>query len=90
MLKSNCNSELDISSMEHIHCEENFCFQITVGASPASTPWQDACLMLRQESVAAWQLWQHFTSSKLRELAKTKLCYPQNLSSLLQSIPVRR
>jgi len=61
--------------------------KITVGASPASTPWQDACLMLRQESVAAWQLWQRFTFSKLRELAKTKLCYPQNLSSLLQSIP---
>lgn len=66
------------------------CLQITVGASPASTPWQVACLMLRQESVAAWQLWQRFTSTKLQELTKTKLCYPQNLSNLLQSIPVRQ
>jgi hypothetical protein len=91
MVKTNCTAELDVSTVERRHFEDNFfCLQITVGAPPASTPWQDVCLMLRQESVATWQLWQHFISIKLQELSKTKLCYSQNLSNLLHSIPVRQ
>ncbi|PSN54283.1 hypothetical protein C0J52_06981 [Blattella germanica] len=59
----------------------------TVVGALASTPWQDACLLLRQESVAAWQLWQKSVFHKLQDLAKKKLLYPQQLRSLLHTVP---
>jgi hypothetical protein len=74
----------------HLHSRDFFCLKIVVGALPASTPWQDACLLLRQESVATWQQWQYLISNKLQELMKSELCYPQHLCSLLHCIPVRR
>ncbi|GFG34353.1 hypothetical protein Cfor_08794, partial [Coptotermes formosanus] len=74
-------------NLQKCFCLSQNSTNLKASAPSTSTPWQDACLMLRQESVATWQLWQHFISVKLRELAKTKLCYPQNLGSLLQSIP---
>lgn len=67
--------------------QSNNAMKIVVRAPPASSPWQDACLLLRQESVATWRQWQYIISSKLQELVKSKLCYPQPLYSLLHSIP---
>ncbi|KAJ9586645.1 hypothetical protein L9F63_019747, partial [Diploptera punctata] len=52
-----------------------------------TSPWQEACLLLRQESIATWQLWQRCVCSRLQQMARDKLVQPQHLASLLQSVP---
>ncbi|XP_069696321.1 conserved oligomeric Golgi complex subunit 1 isoform X2 [Periplaneta americana] len=67
--------------------QNNNSIKTVVSSTPASSPWQDACSLLQQESVTTWQKWQYLISNRLTALAKAKLCQPQNLSTLLHSIP---
>nr|CAD7402535.1 unnamed protein product [Timema cristinae] len=52
-----------------------------------SSKWQEACQLLRQESLQAWQVWQHILSKRLTSLCKNKLNQSYQLANLLDSAP---